>query len=204
MKKTVILGITGGMGSGKSTVANFLRSKNIPVIDADSIGHELLETGSKTFEDVVNACGHDILDRGGNIDRKLLGQKAFKDKECIRLLESIMHPAIAGSVEQLLEDYRKNGTGLVAMEAALLFEAGFDSRCDIVLAVCAPVDRRIERIAGRDGLARDVIRSRLLRQWPQDRIRKRAAYVLENDTTIEELKRRTLRLLEKIMVEIRS
>jgi len=148
-----VIGLTGGIGSGKSTVSRFLAELGTVVIDADKVGHELINPESETWQEVVAAFGRRILAPGGDIDRKKLGEIVFSDPEFLVRLNQIMHPRMFEVVKARIEEYSQQGVSVVVLEAPLLLEAGWSSLVDEVWVTVAPESAVLRRLTDRAGLS---------------------------------------------------
>jgi dephospho-CoA kinase len=191
-----VIALTGGIGAGKSLVANYFFSLGAEVIDADQLARQAIAQGSAGFEQVVNEFGTGVLS-DGDIDRKALGAIVFSDPEKRQKLESIIHPI----VQQELADVRsKLSVGQILIyEIPLLVETKAAAKFDSVITVEAPLESRIERLKGR-GLELSEIEKRIASQATSDERRAVANYVIENDGTEEEL----LRKVELVWAEINA
>lgn len=165
MKQSKVIGLTGGSGSGKSTVAKVLEHLGALIIDCDKIAHENMLKGGIAYNDIVNAFGRGILLTDGEIDRRKLGSIVFSDRTALSRLNSIAHPYIVDRVRTILSDVE----GLAVIDAALLYEVGLDRLCDEVWVTQAPYSVRIERIMERDGITRQEAENRLSNQGKYDR-----------------------------------
>ncbi len=183
-----VIGLTGGIGSGKSTVAQFLAELGAVIVDADKVGHGILKPGSEVWQQVVNAFGKQILTADGSIDRARLGKVVFSNDEARARLNRIMHPPITEMVKEQLEKYRQQGASVVVLEAPLLLEAGWQSLVDEVWVTIASEATVIERTKRRSGLSEEEIRARLRSQLgPEERIQY-ADVVIDTDCHLNELK----------------
>lgn len=181
------LGLTGGIGSGKSTVAKMFARRGAVVMDADAIVRELLQAGTEATRRVARAFGPGVLGPDGAVDRKALSALVFSDEERRRTLEGILHPMVIARRREMLEGLRKRyGTGtLVVTEAALIFEAGTGREFDHVALVTAPLDVRRRRLLAA-GWAQDEIDRRMAAQWPDSMKAPLARWVVDNGGTPEE------------------
>ncbi len=182
-----VIGLTGGIGSGKSTVARFLAELGMVIIDADRIGHEVLESDSKAWQQVVAAFGQQIVTPNGRIDRKELGRIVFKSHKALSRLNRIMHPRIYRVVKSRLEKYRRQGVDVVVFEAPLLIEASWATLVDEVWVTTAPeatILRRLEKI----GLSRDEAMERIRSQLSAEERDRHADMVINTDCSLDELK----------------
>ena len=191
-----VIGLTGGIGAGKSTVAVLLVELGAQVIDADKEGHLAYRQGTIGWGRVVTLFGADILDEDGEVDRKQLGELVFGNPDAMALLNSAIHPLIRQSVQRKLDELRQEGAGVAVVEAALLYPAGWDDMVDEVWAVTAPAAAVIPRLEDR-GLAKAEARQRIESQEPPDSQTARADVVLENAGTLDELQSMVRRLWEE-------
>lgn len=171
-----IVGITGGMGSGKSTIARFFAQWGVPIYQADLEARKLSDTDPEIRLAVIQLLG-DKAYANDRMDRPYVAGKVFRDEALLQKLNGIIHPAVA----KHFEDWVNNqNTPYVMKEAAILFETGGHMACDWTLLVTAPEEVRVERIILRDGLTQDEIRSRLDKQWPDERKLPLADFHIEN------------------------
>ena len=173
-------GLTGGIASGKSTVAGYFRELGAYIIDADRVGHELIAPGQTAYQEIIERFGKAILDPEGRIDRKKLGPKVFADPIQLRLLNSILHPHIIASMnERAAEKRRQNPHAVVILDAALIFEAGLEgSLCKVIVAWCRP-EQQLERLMAKAGVPREEAVRRIQAQMPVDEKRRRADYQVD-------------------------
>jgi dephospho-CoA kinase len=179
------LGLTGGIGSGKSTAARMFADLGAIVIDADAIAKEVLEPGQVGYESVVNNFGEDILDSSGNIDRLILAGKVFGDTTKLKELEEIVHPAVANKVAQIRESLPAGST--IIYDTPLLIERSLQQQFDQVIVVLAPEALRAQRLLAR-GLAQNDIIARMSNQATDEQRREIANYVIDNSSTLVELR----------------
>ena len=195
-----IIGLTGGIGSGKSTVSEYLASKGIKIIDADRISHEITEKGSPILPVLAGSFGSDIINADGSLNRKLLAARAFASEESGALLNGIMHGAIFELTDSRIAAIEKEGKdGIVFLDAPLLFEAGMDAKADETWLVHADKDIRIERVKRRDNLSEAEIIARMERQMSDEEKLSRADCVLDNSGTTQELYAQVDELLEALL-----
>ncbi len=191
----MVIGLTGGVGTGKSTVASILKEVGLPVIDADQIAHQLLRPGTEVYRQVLTAFGPDILRPDGEIDRRGLGKIVFNDPEKRRLLEEITHPAIKAQIRAEVEGYKAKGQDVV-LEVPLLFEAKMEEEVDEVWVVTASSQTQRQRIMARDGLTPAEAERRMQAQMPLAEKLARADAVIYNEGTIADLKSQVKTLLK--------
>ncbi len=192
------VGLTGGIATGKSTVASIFRRMGVPVIDSDAIAREVVEPGTEGYKRVVEAFGPEILDGNGRVDRRRLGALVFSSPDRRRLLESILHPLITERIHGELERHRRRGADVVVVEVPLLFEKGLDRQMDFTVVVYAPEDVQLKRLMERDGLSEEEARARIRSQMPVDEKAKLADYVIENTGSLKELEEQTRWVLEQV------
>jgi len=173
-----VIGITGPTGAGKTTALEALRDLGAERLDADKLYHDLLKTSGDMKAALVAAFGPDILDDGGEVDRKKLAQAVYPDR--LDELNAITHPFVVAEADRLLRLAEEAKCPAVAIDAIALIESGLADRCDVVVAVLAPLDARIRRIMARDGIDEAYARRRALAQKDDGFFRAHADYVLEN------------------------
>lgn len=183
-----IIGLTGGIGSGKSTVAGMLRELGATVIDADVIAREVVEQSGSLRQQLAGEFGHDLLDREGRLRREELGHRVFGHEEKVRRLNELIHPHVFQQLERDIAAAMRAGARAIVIEAALLYETGFDRRMDHVIVVAASEEQRMKRVHRRNGFTTDQIRQRLDSQWPMEEKLRRASVVVWNDGTTDELR----------------
>lgn len=182
-----VIGLTGGIASGKSFVSQQLAERGATIIDADKVGHQTYAKGTDTNRAVVAAFGADVVGADGEIDRKALGGKVFGDPEARLKLEQIVWPAIRAMIEEQLSELRTSGTGVVVVEAAVLIEADWLPLADEVWLVTASPEMARQRLMERNGLSPEQAESRLQAQLTNEKRRPYADVVIENDGSLDEL-----------------
>lgn len=187
-----VIGLTGGIASGKTTVSARLEELGAQIIDADRIGHEIIAPGGPAYDPVLEAFGRDILAPDGTVDRRKLGALAFADPERLKRLNGISHPIMARRMGEQIAAARARRPAerppLIVLDAAILLEAGWDRLCDAVWAVEAPPEAALARLIARNGLSEEQARRRLDSQWSNAERAKRAQRVISNSGTIDALK----------------
>jgi dephospho-CoA kinase len=180
------VGLTGGMGCGKSTVAAMMRALGCHVIEADPLAHKLIEPGQPAFQEVVRAFGAEILHADGRVDRARLGAIVFADVDKLLRLNAIVHPRVLKELERLFSKHAvTNPAGVAVVEAALLVEAGYEKHLDrLVVAWCTP-QQQVERLLAR-GMSREKIQQRLAAQMPLEEKRRRANDVVDCSVSLDE------------------
>ena len=192
----LVIGLTGSIGTGKSEVARLLESLGAVLINADQVGHEAYAPDTESWREVVEAFGRDILQPTGEIDRRKLGAIVFSDPQQMAKLNGIMHPRMAGMVGERIEKLRTQGTEVVVVEAALLFEAKWDYLVDEVWSTDAPVETVIQRLRDRNGLQEEEVRKRIDSQMDRGERLARSHLVLDNSGDVAELEQTVKSLWE--------
>ncbi|MBN1160627.1 MAG: dephospho-CoA kinase [Dehalococcoidales bacterium] len=183
-----IIGLTGGIGSGKSTAAGFLKELGAQVIDLDKAGHEALKKGGGAYEKVLEVFGAGILDVEGEIDRARLGGIVFKDKEALKLLTKIIHPVIDKFAANKIVESSHKGVRVLVLEAAALLEAAKNWQVDEIWVTVADRKTALNRLKERTGYDEEDVRSRIRSQMTNAERIKQADVVIDNNGTLEELK----------------
>jgi dephospho-CoA kinase len=182
------IGLTGGIGSGKSTVTRLLAELGAPIVDADKVGHAIYEPGGPAYPDMVAAFGEGILAPDRTIDRKKLGPIVFADPAVLKRLNSIVHPKMFARMREMVDGMRTAGERKpIVIEAAILIEANWQPLFNEIWLVVTSRDRVIDRIERDRGMQRAQIEARIKAQLPDEERRKHASTVIANDGTVEEL-----------------
>jgi dephospho-CoA kinase len=185
------IGLTGGIGSGKTTVTRFLAALGAPVIDADKVGHAMYEPGGPAYKEVLATFGEGILAPDRSIDRKKLGPIVFADRDGLKKLNAIMHPKMFERMREMIAEMRANGErSPIVIEAAILIEARWQPLFNEIWMVTASKERVIERVERERGLKPEQTEARIRAQFPESERRKHATLVIENDGTIQELQQK--------------
>jgi len=193
-----VIGITGTIGSGKSTVTGFLRDLGAEVIDADEVGHEVYLPGSPGWEAVVEAFGKGILAADGTVDRHKLGEIVFKNQVVLSRLNCIVRPLIAQEVQARLKELRKKRTRVVVLEAALLIEAGWSPLVDEIWVTTAPESVIFKRLAAKREMSRAQAQARIKAQIPVAEQKKYATRIIDTNTPLPKLKAKIAALWQKL------
>jgi dephospho-CoA kinase len=186
----LVIGLTGGIGTGKSLVAHMLGELGAEIIDADRIGHEAYTPHTPVWKEVVEAFGEDILQTSGEIDRKRLGSIVFSDPKELARLNSIMHPRMAEMIHKRVIELEGQGADTVVVEAAVLVEAGWDKLpwVDEVWVTKSDEEQVVQRIKKRNNLPDEEIRKRIGSQLPFEKRSRNAQVVVDNSGAIDDLK----------------
>jgi len=174
-------GLTGGVASGKSTVAEMFRALGARIIDADKFGHDLLRARLPAYQEAVRRFGNTVLDSSGEIDRKRLGAIVFADPAALQDLNAILHPRIIEAVETCAAQYAQaNPFDVILVDAALIFEAGIGAKFQKVIVVWCRPEQQIERLMTKSELTREAAAQRIASQMPPEEKRRRADFLIDN------------------------
>ena len=197
-----IIGLTGGIGSGKSTVARRFSELGASVYSADAIARQALEPGTTCYRKTIDAFGDSILAPDGRVNRKALATIVFSDEQKRAMLNEIIHPYV---IDQLFSraktDLSKNSGAIAIFDIPLLFESGLDAQMDQTLTVSCEEDERVRRIVKRDQVTPEHALARIRAQMPEEEKQLRADFVLENNGSIAELLRQVDALYERLKTE---
>jgi len=191
-----VIGLTGGIGSGKSTVAGFLRDLGAAVIDADKVGHEVLAPETEGWQEVVETFGQDFLTPQNEINRKKLAQMVFDNPSALETLNRITHRRILDEVKNRLRKYEEQGFCVAVVEAALLVEAGWAPLMDEVWLVVTPQKLTLQRLEQR-GLPASEARARIAAQIPGEEKINLATEIIQNDGSLDDLRNKVEKLWNK-------
>ena len=198
MNKTIIVGLTGTSGAGKTTVCEILRQHGCMIINSDNAAREITEIGSPCLDELRLAFGDEIINSDGSLNRRLLGEIAFSSDELTARLNAITHPHIMKRIKCIINEYKQSGAKIITLDAPQLFEANADKLCDCVVAVIA--DRRLakDRIISRDHIDEDNAENRLSRSHDDRFFTERADYIIRNDCDLVTLKINVAATIAKI------
>lgn len=182
-----IIGITGGIGAGKSTVLDYLREQfHAYVIQADQVGHQVMEPGEICYSQVIALFGEHILKKDKTIDRKAVSDVVFGNEEKLKKLNGIIHPAVRQSVLEEIQLQKEKKTAIVVVEAALLLEEHYEKFCDKVWYVHTDREIRISRLMENRGYSREKSESIISSQAPDEYFAKHADYIIRNNGDIKD------------------
>ncbi|MDO8615143.1 MAG: dephospho-CoA kinase [Dehalococcoidia bacterium] len=187
-----VIGLTGGIGSGKSTVAEVLREQGAAILSADLVGHEVYQPGRPAWQEIVDAFGREVLAADGSIDRKKLGAVVFSDPKELKRLNNITHPRMKGMMREKLAELQRQGAAVAVLEAALLFDAGWDDLADEVWVTVAPPQVVARRTAERSGISEQQVLERIKAQMSDEERTRRANVVIDTDGDLDGTRRQAL------------
>lgn len=194
-----IIGLTGGIASGKSTVSSMLKNLGCIIIDADIIAREVVEPGSKALQRIAEIFTDAVLNNDGTLNRKALGSIVFNDRNKLKLLNGLMHPVIKETILQRIEDYGKNNeNSIIIVDAAVLLESGMDEIVDEVWLVYVDPDTQLKRLMERDNIGRSQAEARIKSQMSVEDKIKRSSRVIDNSKGLENTKDQVIKLWSDI------
>ncbi len=193
-----VIGLTGGIATGKSTVSRMLVEAGLPVIDADLIAREIVQPGEMAYREIVQAFGSEVLRKDGSIDRKLLGRLIFAQPSRRKQLDQITHPKILQAIQDELAVLRAKGTPIVVLDIPLLLETGMDAMVDEIWVVACSRDLQVQRLRARDNLSLEDAEGRLGSQMPLQEKIKSAHRVIDNSGDIGNTRRQVLSFLRTL------
>ena len=196
--KPLVIGLTGNIGTGKSTVSGILAGLGALIIDADQVAHRVMEPSQPAYQAIIAEFGQEIAPEGGSIDRRLLGQIVFTDPAALARLEAIVHPAVYRQVKELVQE---SVEPVVVIEAIKLLEAGLSLQlCDVVWVVTAPREEQIERLIRTRDLSRAEAMLRIDAQPPQPDKVAQADVVIRNAGSLEQLHQQVMAAWQQVLV----
>ena len=192
----LIIGVTGGTGSGKTTVSTYLKEKGAMIIDADIVAREIVMPGKAALSEIEDSFGNDVILSDGSLNRKKLASIVFTDSKKLNILNSITHKYI---IDEINSAVNKKQDGIVVIDAALLFQTELFKLCDKTLSVIADRDVRKKRIISRDGLSEEMAQNRISSQEPDSYYEAKSDYVVVNNGDADSLKFEIDRILKELM-----
>ena len=203
MNSPVLVGMTGGLGSGKTTVCRMLASMGCAVFEADRIAKNLQVEDPEVIEGIKRIFGKDVYSSSASgkllLGRRRIARKIFKDSCARNRINQLIHPKVFRAFQKAVEHAARDGVMVVVKEAAILLESGGDKGLDMVVVVISDLEKRIERAMKKGMGSREDIICRIETQWPQEKLVERADYVIENNGSIEDLESSVRELYQKIM-----
>ncbi|MCD8158188.1 MAG: dephospho-CoA kinase [Clostridiales bacterium] len=194
-----VIGLTGSSGAGKTTATKILENHNCYIIDCDKISHEITEPGTSAYFEILGCFDEIILNTDGKINRRALGNIVFNDKEALKCLENITHRAIKEEVYKRLKDAKVRDYDLIVIDAPLLIESGLYKAVDKIWLIYADYETRLKRIAERDGLEKEAVKSRFRSQSEFDELVKYADEIIDTTSlSFEDMEERILLLKESL------
>lgn len=204
MRRFLLVGLTGGIATGKSTVTGMLASPSVRVVDADALAREVVEPGTPAHARIIAEFGKGVLQPDGRLDRARLGEIVFPDPDRRKRLEAITHPAIRARFEQIMADLERQGfDGILIWDAALLVESGGHNKMDKVVVVTTDPATQLARLMARDGSTEEAARARTASQMPLAVKARVADYVIDNSGSREETEARVREVYRALLEDLR-
>jgi len=194
----LVVGLTGGIASGKSTVSRMFEQAGIPVICSDELAREVVRPGSQGLAEIRRIFGDAVLDYEGKLDREATARLVFQDRSKRKILESIIHPRVAEEQNKRLRTLERQGHSIVIVDVPLLYETGWERFVDLVVVVYVPRHVQEERLVNRDGMSVEDARSRLDAQMPIDEKKRLADRLVDNGNTLEHTHRQVESVIEEL------
>lgn len=196
----LVVGLTGGIASGKSTVSQLFEQSGVPVICADELAHEAVKPGSPALDEIRRAFGDDTVDNEGNLDRAAMARLVFHDPALRKKLESIIHPRVYEGKAKRVKEFERQGYRVVLVDVPLMYESGWEKTFDLIIVVYVPRHVQQTRLVERDKMAPEDAMARLESQMPIDEKRDQADKIIDNSGSLE----RTREQVESILLELRA
>lgn len=195
---TKLIGLTGGIATGKSTVSNLLRQAGLPIIDADLVTRQLQRPGAKGLELIAATFGRGILNGDGSLNRKKLGRRVFNNQDDLAKLNRLMQPLVREAIDDQIDVFKKQGLPWVVLDIPLLFEAHYAEDCDLVVVVKTDPQTQLNRLMARNGYSCQEARERIAAQWPLANKVAQADWVIDNSGDRRETKKQVVKLLGQL------
>lgn len=195
---TLIIGLTGGIATGKSTVSSMIKKQGIPVIDADIVAREVVEPGKKSYHEIVDHFGLSILQTDGSINRETLGKIVFEKEVERNILNNIVHPAVREEMRLQAETFKQEGHKLIVMDIPLLVESKLFHMVDYVVVVYVPESVQLQRLRARNEYTEKEAKQRMNAQVAIEKKRLYAEYIIDNSRTLEETEQQVEDLINKL------
>lgn len=194
----LVVGLTGGIASGKSTVSRLFEELGVPVICADELAHEAVKPGSPALDEIRRSFGAETIDAEGRLDRAAMARLVFHDPSLRKKLESIIHPRVFEGKNRLLDEFERQGHSVAVVDVPLLYESGWDREFDLVIVVHVPRQVQEQRVVERDKMLPEDARARLDAQMPIDEKRDRADHVIDNSGSMESTSEQVVTILRTL------
>lgn len=197
---TMVIGLTGQSGAGKSTVCSLLRDQGVAIVDADQVARDVVSQGSGCLAEIALEFGIGVLAADGTLNRRKLGEQVFSDKKKLRRLNAITFPYITREIREQIKEHQRREQPIIVLDAPTLFESSSEKMCDKVISVVAPVELRRNRIMLRDSLDQQHADARIASQHDDEFYASRSDFVIENSGDMVALRVHLLEVLEKLKV----
>ena len=195
---TKVIGLTGGIASGKSTISNIFKEVGWPVIDADQTARQVVMPGSLGLAQIISRFGSQVLQPDGTLDRAALGSVVFDDPESLSDLDQIEHPLIMAAIDKQLAGFKKQGLPVAVLDVPLLFETGMDQECDLTVLAVVDHKTQLERLMKRDHCTKAAALKRINAQMPLEEKMRRADVIIDNNGSLAQTRLQVARLVERV------
>ena len=199
VNRPYIIGLTGGIGTGKSEAAKFLASLGAVHLDADAVSHELTQPGGEALEPSRAECGEGVFREDGTLDRQALANITFSDPARKRALEAILHPRIQRDIMRGIDRAAEEGAKVVILDVPLLFETGMDALCDETWVLSADPETQVARVMMRDRVERDQVEARIQNQMPAEEKEKLATQVIPTERPMEKTQAELASMYQQVL-----
>ncbi len=193
---TMVIGLTGGIATGKTTVSNYLKELGYPVIDADVVARQVVEPGTKGLRMITDTFGEKVLTSDGQLDRQQLAQLVFTSSEQLQQLNRILQPIIRERIQELISTSKDS---VVVIDVPLLYEQHYEELCDVVMVVSVQPQQQLERLMNRNHLTMDEAKNRVTSQMPLSSKERLADVVIDNNGSVEETRQQVKRWLNQVV-----
>lgn len=197
----MVIGLTGGIASGKSTVAGMFADLGAVIIDADKIARDVVDPGQEGLHSIVQHFGEEVLDQEGRLDRKKMGELVFSNEEARKMLNSLLHPLIRSRMEQEKQKALLLHPPLIILDIPLLYESNWQKRLEKVIVVYVPEPLQVQRLMNRNHLTLEEATQRIKAQMPIEEKKQRADFLIDNSGTTEKTKEQVALLFRRLRVE---
>ncbi|NLJ16414.1 MAG: dephospho-CoA kinase [Clostridiales bacterium] len=199
MAETLLVGLTGMSGSGKTTVCDYFRAKDIDIIDCDKVARFVVQKDFPCLDEIRESFGNEVILKSGELNRKKLGEIIFKNDDKKQMLEKIIFPYIVYQVFSKITDLKNKNRKIIILDAPTLFESGMDKICDVIISIVSDLDICAERISKRDNISLESARQRLIKQHGKEFFIKNSTYYINNVHSVNELNSSTENILDELI-----
>tara|TARA_B110000438_G_scaffold121584_1_gene118697 strand:- start:219 stop:812 length:594 start_codon:yes stop_codon:yes gene_type:complete len=194
------IGLTGGIGSGKSEVSNFLQSWGAYIFDADKESKNIINNNLEAQKEIIKEFGSDVIDPNQTINRQKLARIAFQDEFHQQTLNAIIHPYVFKKINNSFEKIKiENNHNCFVVDAALIYESGADTHMDYVIVVSSLISHRTERVMSRNNITREDFLKRVSLQWPEEDKENMADYIIQNNSDLESLEKEAKKVFDTLL-----
>jgi dephospho-CoA kinase len=201
LKQSLWIGLTGGIATGKSTVSSYLRTKGIPVVDADEVAHQVVEPGSRGLKEIASQFGSEFLTQTGHFDRKKMADLVFQDRTALLKLEKIIHPLVQSRVAELRRQFEYRGNSIIVYDVPLLFEKNLQDQFDKIILVTSEEAHQLERMKIRNAWPLEESKRRIASQMPLIEKEAKSDFIIKNTADLKFLHQQVDIVIQKLLAE---